>query len=353
MRRRAVRGGAIAAVFAAASILGTLLVGCSVVRGAATWNDPARPVAGSGANGAAPAPTDPSAAAAAVAPAYDVTPLLRPSRKYLGVEVGDAPGSMAPVDRFASLVGERPDLIGQFVAWNTSFDSQAASHAWSYGAIDFVVWEPTGTSLAQIADGASDAYLTRFATAVRTLNVPIALSFGHEFNGNWYPWGTTHATAAQFVAAWQHVHNLFAAAGATNVIWIWDPNDIYPVQDVRLEPYYPGDAYVDWVGVSGYWTQQGPNDYASLYLPTLEEVRTFTRKPFLVAETAVEPGSNESSSLTNLLDAVEQHPDIIGFVWFDYDEGADWRIENRPSLAGQFKDELATGGFGFNVRALK
>jgi mannan endo-1,4-beta-mannosidase len=81
---------------------------------------------------------------------------------------------------------------------------------------------------------------------VRNLNVPIALSFGHEFNGNWYPWGTTGTTAADFVAAWQHVHDLFAAAGATNVIWIWDPNDIYPVPNVSLSSTTP--ATRTWTG---------------------------------------------------------------------------------------------------------
>jgi beta-mannanase len=55
---------------------------------------------------------------------------------------------------------------------------------------------------------------------VRTLNLPIAVSFGHEMNGNWYPWGTAHTTAAQFVAAWRHIHDLFARVGATNVIWV-------------------------------------------------------------------------------------------------------------------------------------
>lgn len=156
--------------------------------------------------------------------------------------------------------------------------------------MDFVVWEPFSTSIAKIASGASDSYINQFAAAVRTLNVPIVLSFGHEFNGTWYPWGTTGTTAAQFVAAWRHIHDLFAAQGATNVIWVWDPNDIFPVPNVQLAQYYPGDSYVDWVGVTGYWSQAGPNSYAGLYLPTLEEIRGFTQKPFLIAETAVEPG---------------------------------------------------------------
>lgn len=336
------------------------LSGCSVLHDAGTWNDPHNPVAGSGAKGAAPlpkstaGPAGPGQAAggpgadASTAPPFDMTPLLHPAKKYLGLEMADAPTSIAPAKQFASWVGGKPDLIGQYLAWGTSFDSQAAQNAWSYGAMDFVIWEPWNTSLAQIAAGASDQYVSAFAQAVRALNVPIALSFGHEFNGDWYPWGTTGGTPAQFVAAWQHIHDLFAQAGATNVIWIWDPNDIWPVPTVQLKPYYPGDAYVDWVGITGYWSEGGPHTYSSLYLPTLLEVRQFTQKPFIIAETAVANDADESQSLTDLFQAVEQHSDILGFVWYDYDKGGDWRIENRPTLQAQFQSELGAGGFAVN-----
>jgi len=359
MRLGPARPGRMSAVLAAVLLTGSVLAGCSVIRAAGTWNDPRHAVAGSGAKGAVPASTGASAGSSATEqsallnPAYDVTPLLQPSRKYLGVEIDGAPASLTPVQQFASSVGAKPNLIGQYVAWGTSFDSAAASNAWSYGAMDFVVWEPWNTTMSEVAAGGSDSYITAFATAVRALNVPIALSFGHEFNGNWYPWGTTGTTAAQFVAAWQHVHDLFAAAGATNVIWIWDPNDIYPAPNVSLKQYYPGDSYVDWAAVTGYWTQGGPNSYGTLYLPTLEEIRTFTKKPFIIAETSVESGSNQDQSLKDLFSAVEQHSDILGFVWYNYNKGGDWRIENRPILLTEFQQQLASGNFGFTVSGVQ
>jgi hypothetical protein len=350
----------LAAMIGALTLAGGMIAGCSTIRAAATWNDPRNPVAGSTAQGAAPLTSASGSAASASAtssgfltPAYDVTPLLHPSRKYFGVEINGAPDSITPAKNFASWLGTKPNLIGQYVGWGTSFDAAAASNAWSYGAMDFVVWEPWTVSMAQIASGASDTYITNYATAVRALNVPVAISFGHEFNGNWYPWGTTGTTAAQFVAAWKHVHDLFAAAGATNVIWIWDPNDIFPVPDIQLGQFYPGDGYVDWVGVTGYWSQSGPNTYSTLYLPTLDEIRGFTRKPFIIAETAVQSGSDELRSLSDLFATVEQHSDILGFVWYDYDKGGDWRVENRPTLMSSFRDDLASSTFGFNTGGVK
>ena len=248
MRYGTVRRRRLPFLLAAIALAGSLLTACSTLDSAATWNDPRHPVAGGDATGAGPAPlwTGPGqvqakgsagSTTAARTPAYDVTPLLHPDKKYLGVEIDGAPDSLTPAEQFASWVGTKPNIIGQYLAWGTSFDSTAAANAWSYGSLDFVVWEPWNTTLAKIASGASDTYIESFAGAVRALNVPIAISFGHEFNGNWYPWGTTGTTATDFVAAWQHIHKLFAAAGATNVIWIWDPNDIYPVPDVQLSQY--------------------------------------------------------------------------------------------------------------------
>ena len=127
---------------------------------------------------------------------YNMSGLLDPTGgKFFGVEAQGAP-SLAPVASFAASVGKRPDLIGQYLAWNSSFDAQAVSAAWSYGALYYIAWEPYDTTAQAIADGQSDAYISRFAGAVRALNLPVAISFGHEMNGNWYPWGTDQTTAA-------------------------------------------------------------------------------------------------------------------------------------------------------------
>ena len=77
------------------------------------------------------------------------------------------------------------------MAWGKPFDTQAVTNAWSYGALYYMAWEPFGVSVQSIAAGRSDGYITRVAQAVRALNLPVAISFGHEMNGNWYPWGTS------------------------------------------------------------------------------------------------------------------------------------------------------------------
>lgn len=333
------------AALLALGLLAGAVSGCSLVREAGTWKmTPSATAPGALAAGATPSPTT---------PAYDIKPLLHPAHKYLGLEIPDAPVSIAPAQQFASWVGKKPNMLGEYIGWNTGLDTQAVKNAWSYGALYFQVWEPFGVTMQQIAAGESDDYVMRFAASVRALNLPIALSFGHEMNGDWYPWGTKQTSPADFVAAWRHIHDLFAKAGATNVIWIWDPNDVFPVPNVKLQPLYPGDQYVDWIGVTGYWTAAGPHTYSSLFLPTLLDIRKFTDKPFIIAETSVEAGASQVPSVNELFNAVATHDDILGFVWYDYDRQGDWRLENRPTVQAAFRADAASAKFGFDVSATR
>jgi mannan endo-1,4-beta-mannosidase len=263
---------------------------------------------------------------------YNVSGLRDPAGgKFLGVQAPGAPDSLGPVRSFAAVAGARPNLIGQYMSWNNLLDTQAVTSAWSYGALYYMVWEPYHTTVAAIADGRSNGYITRLAQEVRALNLPVAISFGHEMNGFWYPWGTTGTTAAQFVAAWRLIHRLFAAAHATNVIWVWNPNVISAEPRLDLSAYYPGDPYVDWVGVTGYFGAEGPDTFEGVYGPTMREIRGFTAKPFIIAETSVQTGPDAAAAAQNLVTGVGQRSDVLGFVWFDYDKaGVDWRLESRP-----------------------
>jgi mannan endo-1,4-beta-mannosidase len=307
------------------------LAGCGVISPHAPTAAPASP----GTPGRSPTP-------AASSLPYDMTGLLDPTGgKFLGVEAEGAP-SLAPVTSFAESLGKKPDLVGQYLAWGSSFDSRAVAAAWSYGALYYIAWEPYGTSLQAIANGQSDAYITRFADAVRTLNLPVAISFGHEMNGNWYPWGTDQSTAAEFVAAWRHMHDLFVQAGASNVIWVWNPNIVNPVPQVQLSLYWPGDSYVDWVGITGYFPASGPETFASLYGPTIAEIKHFTAKPIIIAETSVETGPSDMQAARSLVAGVKHHPRVLGFIWFDFDKaGIDWQIESRPALRAAMAADVA------------
>ena len=66
------------------------------------------------------------------------------------------------------------------------------------GAIPLVQLNPTHASVAAIAAGRYDGYLTAYAESIRSYHRPVILSFGHEMNGYWYKWGYTHTSPTDF-----------------------------------------------------------------------------------------------------------------------------------------------------------
>jgi hypothetical protein len=295
---------------------------------------------------AGPASPSPSAPP----PAYDVKHLLSPPRDYLGVALDGAPQDMSRVDKWVERVGQRPNMITIYESFEDEFAAAEVRTVYSYGALPIVRWEPFTVKLADIAAGKQDPYVTDFATAVRRLNLPIALTVAHEMNGHWYPWGTKGNKAADFVAAWKRIHGIFTQVGATNVIWTWTPNVVNPVRSVALQPYWPGEEFVDWVGIDGYFTHAGDQTYDRLFGPTMRQIRKFTKLPFLIVETGSEPGSMRTRAVEDLFTNVAEARDVIGFVYFNQKGSGDWRLDFDDDALAEYRQQAGSLGFGFPVR---
>ncbi|WP_128379192.1 glycoside hydrolase family 26 protein [Streptomyces cavernae] len=329
---------------AAVLLAGALLAGCG------TFSEEGRDQYNRSQGKSAEPSTGPSESAAEKPePPYDVRPLLKPKKKYFGVAAEGAPAKMTAVEDFAKKAGKKPNVVEFYSAWGDQYETRLVQNSWDYGALSYIAWEPFTKSLKRIASGKEDAYIREYARSVKELNLPVAISFAHEMNGFWYPWGTKKATAADFVKAYRHIHDVFTQEGATQVIWVWSPNVVNPMPNVKLKPFWPGEEYVDWVGVIGYYARGGAATYATLYEPTMRQVRAFTKKPFLIAETAAEAGERKPSDIKDLFQGTAARDDVIGFVWFNFDKESDWRITSGPATLRTFKEQAAGARFGFDV----
>lgn len=263
--------------------------------------------------------------------------------RYLGVFEPGSPQSYAGVDEFARAVGERPNLVTYYSVWGENFQQTFAETAASQGAMTIVQIEPFNTSLARIAAGDYDSYLTRFAGQVAGFKHQVVISFGHEMNGYWYSWGYHSTPAATFIAAWQHIVNLFRRRGADNVTWLWQVNSLN-AKTGSPRDWWPGAKYVTWVGVSGYYYLPGDN-FDNVFNPVVYDVRQFTQDPLLVAETAVGPQAGQARGIADLFAGIRTQHDI-GLVWFDQHstgglyKGEDWRLEGNRTALRAFRNAL-------------
>jgi hypothetical protein len=254
---------------------------------------------------------------------------------YVGAYQSGAPNSYAGIARFAAATGVKPRIVVYYSGWFEPFKASFATTAAKHGAVPLVQINPKDVSLAAIASGRYDSYLTSYAEAVRSYRGPVILGFGHEMNGSWYSWGYRHTSPAVFVAAWRHIVTLFRGLGARNVTWLWTANVMHTGHSIaRPGPWWPGSQYVTWVGLDGYYYKPSWK-FAPLFGPTIAAIREFTHDPILIAETSAAPTTNQPAKIADLFAGVRLYG-LLGLVWFDNASNKDWRL-NSPGPIAAFR----------------
>jgi hypothetical protein len=192
-----------------------------------------------------------------------------------------------------------------------------------------------------VASGAYDGYIRQYARDVKAYGQPLfVVPFCTEMNGNWWPSCSPKAnpalTQADFVNAWRRVVDIFRQQGVTNVAWVWALNTPLPEGqdwgwDNDWQAYYPGDAYVDWVGSDLYeWGQ--PSWIDPVYAFAVAHA-----KPYILPEFGVRGAYSDMTHaehvqwLTTMRDYVESHPKIKAMTYFNYKGNPDPTYANAST----------------------
>jgi hypothetical protein len=165
-----------------------------------------------------------------------------------------------------------PDQVAAFDAWRGGGSSRFALDFLAMDSWDTIAhpdWWATGwkdrpyrvaysiplipRSGGTLATGATGAYNTYFESLARTLvahgQADAILRLGWEFNGDWYPWAASRDPAA-FVAYWRQVVTAIRAVPGARFTIDWNPT--LGRGGVEPDRVYPGDAYVDVIGLDVY-----------------------------------------------------------------------------------------------------
>ena len=218
------------------------------------------------------------------------------------------------LDAFSRQVGGAPAIVGLYRDWtiplinisqldaSISRGARSAGHVGTVGRDQEYKSDPN-YALSTIVAGAHDGYLQASAQAAAAYGKQFQLRFAPEMNGSWAPWeGSVNGnTPALYVAAWQHVVSIFRAAGATNVRWVWSPNN-GPTS--TIPSYYPGDAWVDYIGIDGYnWGSSlgSWQSFSQVFGPASAVVTSLSAvKPIQISEMAsAETGGNKAAWITS------------------------------------------------------
>jgi len=297
--------------------------------------------------GTAPVLTAPDSASAAGG--RPGGPLVPESGFYVGAYTKHADGYSADKQKQAiydleTRLGRRLHIDHQFYSWEDSFPTWREPWDLANDRIPMISWN--GTNTAAIVAGGYDGMILKRAEGIRALGQPVFLRWFWEMDGNHHAdWAISPQS---YVAAWRHIHDLFAATGTTNAVWAWCPN-ASAFTDGSAMAYYPGDGYVDWVCADGYnWAPNRPGDRWRNFGEIFDGFYAAGRKlnkPLMIAETgALERNPDEKAQwLHEAHDTiVARYPAIAALVYFNADsteKGIDfaWDIDTSESAFEGFR----------------
>lgn len=248
----------------------------------------------------------------------------------------------ADLPRYKTFLDDYPNTILQLAIWT--------------GARE---WGAPGYYLDEILSGKYDQNIYALAEACNNLGKPVFIRFGYEFDGwhNAYP-------PDKYIAAYRYFVDLMTSYGVENAAWVWHSwavpayygssyfPDFYPPLpdsvEITQQLWYPGDEYVDWVGLSVFgsgWGNLESNQDVQWLISFAEE----HLKPVILAETAAIKTSGSSDPswvipntdwLANVFNLINTHDAVKAFTYIN----VDWEADNPASTWGDTRIQAAAPG---------
>jgi hypothetical protein len=238
------------------------------------------------------------------------------------------------VDDWARSEHVEPQLVAKFESFSRrrtadAFLDEAERKRIGYVLIAWEPWKPVPTSFgvmrqarqqpgygnSEIARGAQDAYIRKFARGLAGFDGTVYLRYAHEMNGSWYPWS---GDPAAYRRAWRHVVEVVRGTGADNVRFVWSVNpslfETYEAWRRRLKLYWPGQRYVDLVGSTMINFGGRKNYTVTRFASRIRALRWDYGKPIILPETNTAYGGRVTW-LRELRVMLRSMPFVHGMVW--------------------------------------
>ena len=177
------------------------------------------------------------------------------AKTLLGVYVGNTPSD---VSTFETWLGSPIDGVLGYTG-HASWQDYDGSVGWAAGLWRaqqrMIFWSvpliPKGASLEVAAKGAYNSHYLAAAQNLanfRTQDSVLYIRTGWEFNGDWFPWSAI-GKSEEFIGAWQNFVTSFRNV-SDRFRFDWCPN--FGDTGMSPEEAYPGDDYVDIIGMDIY-----------------------------------------------------------------------------------------------------
>ncbi len=267
------------------------------------------------------------------------------------------------LNALASATGKRVTFGGTFNSVNEN-DGVAGSWSNTREMLE-EVWKGQATpfanltipaSAASIASGAWDAKINTWASHLEQFLAKgggrsLVLAPLQEMNGDWTPYG---CDPANFKLAYKRIVDILRGRGIdeTKVRFAFAPNGWTTPGCGSITDYYPGDSYVDLIGVSAYrWN--GTDTVYQVMGGVVDQLSSwFPTKPIVIAQTAAWPSSSKDQWIQDMFAWAASNPHVVAVIYFNFDKSSypgetDWRIWIPPVVNSGWKNGMNSGGTAY------
>lgn len=336
-------------------------------------------------------------------PAEEIIPILTPETRKGQIPLPPAgalyhgvfPDGPSGIESDITLKDLRSyeDTVGKTAAWvyfshqwfeGASFPRETAEWIRAAGSVPYIrmmTWsewrryrQDALYSPQNIVEGRVDSILRSWCGAAREFGTPLIVEYGTEVNLEWTPWNGMWNGAEEldgygdpnlpdgperFRDSYRHIIRICREEGADNITWVFHINsgDVPKLNEWnRFEYYYPGDEWIDWIGLSTYAAQAPSDEYWENFTDSMD--LTYTRlklvapdKPIIIAEMGApqyHPLGDQAEWAREALTAMlsGRYPRVIGFSWWNEwwqnddnpDNASDMRVQNNSALAAVFRE---------------
>ncbi len=184
----------------------------------------------------------------------------------------------------------------------------------------------------QIIEGKYDDYLDSLAESFNEYDFPVLFRINNEMNGAWVLYSSYFVgkDTDLYIECWRYIYDKFKEKGVDNLIFVWNPNELsFPNFSYNnYLSYYPGNEYVDVVGLTAYNTgnyYRGETwrKFEEAYDAFYYDYESHFKHPMMITEFSCSTtGGNKSEWFTDMFNTITKYEKIkIAVLWNgqDYD----------------------------------
>lgn len=257
------------------------------------------------------------------------------------------------VDDFTALVGRKPEMILLYEPLDTApYRPTRVDDIVNRGITPNI--SLSVASLSTLNAGGYDTNIDAWAAGMATHNRRIILRPLWEMNLIAYEWGVVGPSAhtpTEYISGFQRIVNRFNAQGVTKAEWVFCPYSMNPQPQIRFESVYPGDEYVDWLGLDTYnWGTSSPGftwiTILEMALGSYQQLQQIApSKPVFINEIGcAEAGGDKAAWINNTFhtDLPRYMPNLRCITWFHQNKETDWRVNSSAGALTAYQSVTAS-----------